>query len=216
MTPEEFRRLGHLFVDWAADYRAKVRDRPVGPRVGPGEIRAQLPATPPELGEPLDAALADLDRIILPGLLHWQHPRNFGWFPSNGLEAGVLGDFVSTALGVIGLSWQSAPALTEVEETLCDWLRQMCGLSDAWQGVIQDTASSASLVALICARERTTAYALTRGGLQAEPRPLTVYVSAHAHSSIEKDALLAASAATISAASRPTPTTPCAPTPWTR
>lgn len=191
MTPEEFRRLGHLFVDWAADYRAGVGERPVGPRTAPGEVRAQLPATPPLHGEPLDAALADLERIVMPGLVHWQHPRFMGWFPSNGLEAGVLGDFVSTVLGVIGLSWQSAPALTEIEETVCDWLRQMCGLPELYKGVIQDTASTASLVALISARERTTGYGLARGGLQAEAAPLLVYVSAHAHSSIEKDVLLA-------------------------
>jgi aromatic-L-amino-acid decarboxylase len=128
---------------------------------------------------------------VSPGLTLWQHPRFFGYFPSNALLASVLGDFVSTGLGVIGLAWQSSPALTEVEEVATDWLRQMLGLSSAWNGVIQDTASTSSLVALLCARERTTRYGLGRGGLQAETAPLIIYTSAHSHSSIEKAALLA-------------------------
>ena len=110
----------------------------------------------------------DLDRVVLPGLSLWQHPRFFGYFPANALPAGILGDLVSTGLGVIGLSWQSSPAVTEVEEVVTDWLRQMLGLSPAWSGVIQDTASTSTLVALICARERATDYALARGGLQGE------------------------------------------------
>jgi aromatic-L-amino-acid decarboxylase len=191
MTPEEFRRLGHLFVDWAADYRAGVADRPVGPQVQPGEVRSALPTAPPLKGESLDRVIEDLDRIVTPALVQWRHPRYFGWFPSNGLDAGVFGDFVSTVLGVIGLSWHSAPALTEIEEVVCDWMRQMCGLSDAFSGVIQDTASTATLVALITARERATHYAAARGGLQAQPQPLAVYVSAHSHSSVDKAAALA-------------------------
>ena len=127
----------------------------------------------------------------MPGLSHWQHPRFFGYFPSNAPLASVLGDYVSTGLGVLGLSWQSSPALTELEEVVTDWMRQMLGLSDAWSGVIQDTASTSTLVALICARERATDYGLARGGLQAEAQPLVVYASAHSHSSVEKAALLA-------------------------
>ena len=135
--------------------------------------------------------LADLDRIVTPGLSLWQHKRFFGYFPSNAEPAGVLGDLASTGLGVLGLSWQSSPAITEVEEVTTGWVRQMVGLSPAWRGVIQDTASTSTLVALICARERATGYALTRGGLQAEARPLAVYVSAQSHSSVDKAALLA-------------------------
>ena len=127
----------------------------------------------------------------MPGLSLWQHPRFFGYFPANALPAGILADIVSTGLGVIGLSWQSSPAVTEVEEVVTDWLRQMLGLSPAWSGVIQDTASTSTLVALICARERATNYALARGGLQGETRTPRVYVSAHAHSSVDKGALLA-------------------------
>ncbi len=191
MTPEEFRRIGHQLVDWVAGYRANIAELPVMARTKPGEIRAQLPAGAPEQPEPFDAIFRDLENIIMPGLSHWQHPRFFGYFPSNGLLASVLGDYVSTGLGVLGLSWQSSPALTELEEVVTDWMRQMVGLSSAWSGVIQDTASTSSLVALICAREKASNYSLSRGGLQAETQPLVVYVSAHSHSSVEKAALLA-------------------------
>ncbi len=191
MTPEEFRRYGHMVVDRIADYRAAVGTMPVMSRVHPGEIRAQLPANPPTEPEPFEAILADLDRVIMPGLSHWQHPAFFGYFPSNGELAAVLGDFLSTGLGVLGLSWQSSPALTELEEVSTDWMRQMMGLDPAWQGVIQDTASTSTLVALVSARERTTGMSADRGGLQAEPTPCTVYTTAQAHSSVEKAALLA-------------------------
>ena len=127
----------------------------------------------------------------MPGLTHWQHPQFFGYFPCNGTLASVLGDYVSTGLGVLGLAWQSSPALTELEEVVTDWMRQMLGLSGAWSGVIQDTASTSTLVALICARERTTDYSLGRGGLQGRAEPLVVYTSAHSHSSVDKAALLA-------------------------
>jgi len=191
MTPEEFRAAGHQLIDWIADYRTRVEQRPVMARTEPGEIKAQLPPSPPDAPEPFDTIVADLDRLVVPGLSHWQHPRFFGYFPSNGSLASVLGDYVSTGLGVLGLAWQSSPALTEVEEVATDWLRQMLGLSTVWSGVIQDTASTSTLIALICARERATAFSLTRGGLQAEPRPLIVYTSAHSHSSVAKAALLA-------------------------
>ncbi len=191
MTPEEFREHGHHLIDWLADYHKTLADRPVMSSARPGEIAAQLPASPPLEPQPFAQITADLDRIVVPGLSLWQHPRFFGYFPSNALPAGILGDLLSTGLGVLGLSWQSSPAITEIETVVLDWVRQMTGLSEAWHGVIQDTASSSTLVALITARERTTNYALTRGGLQAQPRPLTVYVSAQAHSSVDKAALLA-------------------------
>jgi aromatic-L-amino-acid/L-tryptophan decarboxylase len=191
VDPEEFRRFGYRVVDWIADYRARAAEHPVMSRVEPGRIRAGLGAAPPESPEGFEAILDDLDRVVLPGLSHWQHPRFFGYFPSNGELASVLGDYLSTGLGVLGLSWQSSPALTEVEEVTTDWVRRMVGLSEAWSGVIQDTASSCTLVALVCARERTSGFSLARGGLQAEGRPLVVYVSAHSHSSVEKAALLA-------------------------
>jgi len=191
MTPEEFRRFGHELVDWIADYRASIRERPVMARSAPGEIKASLPASPPEAPEPFADILSDVDRLLVPGLSLWQHPGFYGYFPSNGSLASVLGDFLSTGLGVLGLSWQSSPALTELEEVTTDWMRQAVGLSDAWSGVIQDTASTSTLLALLCARERTTDFGLARGGLQAEPKALRVYVSEHSHSSVEKAALLA-------------------------
>jgi aromatic-L-amino-acid/L-tryptophan decarboxylase len=191
MTPEEFRAAGHRLIDWIADYRSRVEKYPVMARTEPGAIKALLPGAPPDAPESIDAIIADLDRIVVPGLSHWQHPQFFGYFPCNGSLSSVLGDYVSTGLGVLGLAWQSSPALTEIEEVATGWLRQMLGLSAAWHGVIQDTASTSTLIALICARERTTGFSLTRGGLQAEPRPLVVYTSAQSHSSVAKAALLA-------------------------
>lgn len=191
MTPDEFREYGHRLIDWIADYRATLADRRVIAQTEPGDVKAALPTEPPDSPEPFDAVLADLDRILVPGLTHWQHPRFFGYFPSNAPLASVLGDLMSTGLGVIGLNWQASPALTELEEVVTDWMRRMVGLSDAWAGVIQDTASTCSLIALLCARERATNFSLARGGLQSEPRPLIVYTSGQSHSSVEKAALLA-------------------------
>ncbi|WP_460418829.1 DOPA decarboxylase [Pseudomonas sp. microsymbiont 2] len=191
MTPEQFRQYGHQLIDLIADYRQSVAERPVMAQVEPGYLKAALPDAAPQQGEPFEAILADVDKLVMPGLSHWQHPNFYGYFPSNGTLSSVLGDFLSTGLGVLGLSWQSSPALSELEETTLDWLRQLLGLSTQWSGVIQDTASTSTLVALICARERASDHAQVRGGLQAQARPLIVYVSAHAHSSVDKAALLA-------------------------
>jgi aromatic-L-amino-acid decarboxylase len=190
---EEFRRLAHEAVDWIADYRARSArgELAVMSRVAPGEVRAALPAAPPAQPQSLAGVLDELTRVILPGCTHWQDPRFFAYFPSNSSLAAVLGDFLSTGLAQLGLNWQASPALTELEELTTDWLRQMLGLSEAWSGVIQDTASTATLVALICARERVTDYGAARGGLQASERPLIVYASSQSHSSVEKAALLA-------------------------
>ena len=191
MTPEEFRRIGHRVVDWIADYRAGIATHPVLSRVAPGDVRRGLPATPPETGESLDALLRDMDETILPGITHWQHPSFHAYFPANATLASTIGDLLSTGLGVIGLNWQASPALTELELLMADWLRQMTGLSPGWSGAIHDTASTATLVALLCARERTTSFGMKRGGLQGEPHPLTVYASSESHSSVQKAALLA-------------------------
>ena len=191
MSPDEFRHFGHRLIDWIADYRATLEHRPVMAGTTPGEIRARLSAVRPESPEGFEAILRDLEQIILPGLTLWQHPSFFGYFPSNASLASVLGDYLSTGLGVLGLSWQASPALTELEEVVTDWVRQLVGLSGAWSGVIQDTASACTLAALLCARERATDFSLARGGLQAEGRPLVVYTSDQAHSSVEKAALLA-------------------------
>ncbi len=191
MKPEEFRKHGHELIDWIADYRARVPQLPVMARTAPGDIKAALPASPPETPENFEEIIRDVDKILVPGLSMWSSPEFFGYFPCNGSPASVLGDFLSTGLGVLGLSWQASPALTELEEVVTDWLRQMIGLSPAWSGVIQDTASTSTLISLLCAREKTTNYALAAGGMQAKKTPLIVYVSSHSHSSVEKAALLA-------------------------
>jgi len=137
VTPEEFRRFGHRLVDWIADYRATIEARPVQPRIEPGALKDRLPTEPPVEPEPFDTVLADVDRLIVPALAHWQHPRFFGYFPSNGELSSVLGDQLSTGLGVIGLNWQAAPALTELEEVVTNWMRSMLGLPEDFQGVIR-------------------------------------------------------------------------------
>jgi aromatic-L-amino-acid decarboxylase len=193
MTPDEFRRAGHALVEWIAAYRERVGDGdlPVQARVEPGDLIARLPSAPPEQPEPFDDILRDLDALIVPAVTHWQHPRFFGFFPSVAPLSSVLGDMLSTGLGQIGLSWQASPALTELEQVTTDWLRDLLGLPATFSGVIQDTASAASFIALVCARERATGYGAARGGLQDEDAPLVVYTSGQAHSSVEKAALLA-------------------------
>ncbi len=193
MDHEEFRRLGHQLIDWIADYRRDCAAGafPVMARLNPGEVRGRLAPSAPLDPQPMEEVLADLSRIVLPGCTHWQDPRFFAYFPSNSTLAAVLGDLASTGLAQLGLNWQASPALTELEDLTTDWLRQMMGLSESWSGVIQDTASTATLVALLCARERATDYGAARGGLQAHDRPLTVYMTSQSHSSVEKAALLA-------------------------
>jgi aromatic-L-amino-acid/L-tryptophan decarboxylase len=191
MSPEEFRRLGHRVVDWIADYRARVAAMPVQTQARPGDVLSALPAAAPEHPEGFEAVLRDLDTVLLPALSHWQHPRFFAYFPSNGDLASVLGDFLSTGLGALGLSWQTAPALTELEQRATEWLAQLCGLSPAWRGVLQDTASTCSFLAMVCARERASGHGAARAGMQHGGAPLVVYTSGEAHSSIEKAALLA-------------------------
>lgn len=191
MDIEEFRAQGHALIDWIADFRAGIAARPVQAQVQPGDILTRLPLAPPDEPESFDAILRDLDEVIAPGLSHFVHPSFFGYFPSNSLPSSVLGDFMSTGLGALGLSWQSAPALAELEERMTDWMRDMLGLSPAWQGVIQDTASTSTLLALLCARERASNFSMARGGLQSGDAPLIVYVSKYSHSSVDKAALLA-------------------------
>ena len=191
MTPDEFREAGHLLIDWIADFRTSIEERPVLARVEPGEVRAGFASGPPERLATVDELIAQLDTVVLPGVTQVQHPMHFGWFPANASLASVLGDLVSTGIGSLGITWQSSPALTEVEEVVCDWMRELCGLSPAWRGVIQDTASTACLVAMLCARERASDFSQNRGGLQGEPQPLVVYASPQCHSSVPKAVLLA-------------------------
>jgi aromatic-L-amino-acid decarboxylase len=193
VTPDEFRRAGHELVEWIASYRERLAtgSPPVQSRLRPGELVARLPAAAPEQGQGFGEIMRDLDELIMPGITHWQHPRFFGYFPSGGSLASVLGDMMSTGLGVIGLNWQASPALTELEQVMCDWLRDLLGLSPAFSGVIQDTASVATFLALVSARERTTNHGASREGLQGGGTPLVVYTSAQSHSSVGKAALLA-------------------------
>lgn len=191
MDAQTFRKLGYELVDWVADYRERLETLPVMSPARPGEIRSRFPKQPPRTGGRLAEALSRLDPDVLPGITHWNHPSFFAYFPSNTSYASILADVVASGLGVQGMSWQTSPAATEVEEVVMDWLRQMVGLSEAWTGVVHDTASTATLCALLCAREKTSAFSQNRGGLQALEAPLVVYASKEGHSSIEKAALLA-------------------------
>lgn len=191
MTPEEFRAAGHALIDWIADHRERIPDLPVAAQVDPGQVAHALSTTAPAGGEGIEALLADLDAVIVPGVTQTQHPAFFGWFPSNASLSSVLGDIASGGVAALGITWASAPALTEVEQVVTDWLRQECGLSSAWRGAIQDTASTGTLVALLAARERASDMSKDAGGLQGAPAPLVVYTSPQAHSSVDKAALLA-------------------------
>ena len=191
MNTDEFRRTGHELIEWIATYRERMESLPVMSPVAPGDVARQLPTEPPMKGAGLDQIVQDLERIVLPGITHWNHPGFFAYFPSNSDLASVLGDLACAGLGAQGMSWQTSPAATEVEDVVMDWLRQMLGLPETFTGVIQDSASTATFCALLCARERSTAFGQTRGGMQWEEEPCVVYASSQAHSSIPKGALLA-------------------------
>ncbi|MGH9029723.1 MAG: pyridoxal-dependent decarboxylase [Acidimicrobiales bacterium] len=189
MTAEEFRRHGHALVDWVAQYLSGLDDHPVQSRLRPGDVRASLPAHPPRDPEPFESVLRDLDSVVLPGITHWQSPSFFGYFPANASEPSILGELASAGLGIQGMSWATSPVCTELETRVLDWLAEMLGLPDSFSsgatggGVIQDTASSATLVAVVAARERATAGASNARGVR---DPLVVYASSEAHSSVEK------------------------------
>src|SRR5271167_4849864 len=193
MSPEEFRRQGHAVVDWIADYHSRVESFPVLSRAQPGEIRAKLPPNAPERGEAFAQILDDLERIILPGITHWQSPNFYAYFPANASGPAILGDLLSSALGVQGMLWATSPACTELETRVLDWLVPMLGLpgkflsTSAGGGVIQDTASSSSLCAMLGARERATNYVTNRRGCNGG---LVAYTSNQAHSSLEKAAMV--------------------------
>jgi aromatic-L-amino-acid decarboxylase len=194
MHIEEFRRAGHATVDWIADYMEGVGDLQVLSPVEPGGVRAQLPASPPEAGEPWSAILEDVTNVILPGITHWQSPNFYAFFPANSSGPAVLGDLMSAGLGIQGMLWATSPACTELETHVLDWLVDMCGLPDRFSsqssggGVIQDSASSATLVALLAARERATHGQANRHGTGGD---LTAYTSVHGHSSIDKGVRIA-------------------------
>ena len=194
MTPEEFRRYGHAVVDWIADYQSRIESFPVLSQVKPGEIRAALPVQPPAKGEAFEALLKDVEKLILPGVTHWQSPNFFAYFPCNASGPGILGDLVSSGLGVQGMLWSTSPACTELETHVLDWLVSMLGLpekflsSSTGGGVIQDTASSAALCALLASRERATDYRSNQKGCDGR---IVAYASTQTHSSLQKAAMIA-------------------------
>jgi len=182
---DTFRRHGHAVVDLVADYLAGIEARPVRAQVHPGEIDAQLATAAPERGESVEAILADFERVVMPGLTHWQHPRFFAYFPANASPPSVLAEMLTAGIAAQCMLWQTSPAATEMETRVLDWVRQAIGLPEGFAGVIQDSASSATLAALVAARERALAGAGNARGL-AHEAPVTVYATAEAHSSIEK------------------------------
>ena len=194
MTPEEFRRHGRAVIDWIADYYSEVERLPVLSRVSPGEVRAALPPDPPLHGEPFEQILDDVGKLILPGVTHWQSPNFFAFFPANASGPAILGDLLSSGLGVQGMLWTTSPACTELETHVLDWLVDMLGLPGKFRstgpggGVIQDTASSAALCALLAGRERATRFASNERGCDGR---LVAYASSQAHSSIEKGVKIA-------------------------
>jgi aromatic-L-amino-acid decarboxylase len=188
MDSQTFRRYGHELVDWVADYMDQVEELPVLSRVKPGEVRARIPTAPPVQAEEMDQIIQEFKDIILPGITHWNHPRFFAYFPANNSGPSILAELLSAALGVNGMVWQSSPAATELEEAVMDWLRQMLRLPTSFRGVIQDTASTATIAALLCAREKMSAFGVNEKGFSAGTRlgKMRVYTSTEGHSSIEK------------------------------
>lgn len=189
MSPEEFRRWGYAVIDWIAEYYKRLESFPVLSQVKPGEIRAKLPPQPPLQGESFASILADLERIILPGITHWQSPKFFAYFPANSSGPSVLGELLAAGLGVQGMLWSTSPACTELETHVLDWLVDLLGLPPKFKsqgsggGVIQDSASSASLCAILAARERATNFSSNERGCGGR---LVAYASTQTHSSIEK------------------------------
>jgi len=194
MTPDEFRTRGVEFINWIADYYERIESYPVLSQVKPGDVRSLLPTAPPITGESLENILKEIDAHILPGITHWQSPNFFAFFPANASGPAILGDLLSSGLGVQGMLWMTSPACTELETHVLDWLVGMLGLPETFRsdraggGVIQDTASSATLCALLAARERATAYRSNEEGCDGT---LVAYTSTQAHSSVEKGVKIA-------------------------
>ena len=191
MTPSEFRKHGHALIDWVADYLANPERYPVLPRVAPGDVRAALPAAAPEQGEPFEQIFADFERVIVPALTHWNHPGFFAYFAITASEPGILAELLSAALNQQAMLWRTSPAATELEEVSLNWLRQLLGLPDPFEGVIYDTASVATLHGLAAAREAAVPGVRHQGlAGRADVGPLRVYCSEHAHSSVDKAVIL--------------------------
>ncbi len=194
MTPDQFREAGRAVVDWIADYYERIETFPVLSRAQPGEIRASLPPAAPRQGEAFADILADVERLILPGITHWQSPNFYAYFPANSSGPSILGELLAAGLGVQGMLWATSPACTELETHVLDWLADMLALPEAFKssstggGAIQDSASSGALCALIAARERATGYRAREQGCDGR---LVAYASTQTHSSVEKAAMIA-------------------------
>lgn len=187
MNKEDFRRLGHELIDWIAEYFDHIEERPVLAAIEPGDLKSQLPATPPGQGEPMEQIIADLDRLIVPALTHWSHPSFFAYFATSTSAPGIFGELLTAAFDNKAMLWRTSPASTELEEVVLDWLRQMMGLDAGLTGIIYDTASVSSLHAIAAAREGVE-QRIREEGMSGRPDLplLRVYVSEHSHSSIEK------------------------------
>jgi aromatic-L-amino-acid/L-tryptophan decarboxylase len=185
MRWSDFPKWGAWAADWAAKYHAGLRDRPVRAQTRPGDILAALPATPPDAPQPIEDVIADFERIVVPGITHWQHPRFFAYFPSNASPAAVLADNLVTAMAPQCMLWQTSPAATEMETRMMDWLRQGLGLPDRFAGVIQDSASSATLAAVLVMRERALNWDGNAHGLTGQ-KPLRIYCSNEVHTSVDR------------------------------
>lgn len=172
-------------AEWGVDYRARLRELPVRPPVKPGDIAAQLPPSPPEAGEAFEQIFTDFERIIAPGMTHWQHPRFFAYFPSNSAPPSLIAEHLASAVAAVCMLWQTSPAATELETLTIDWLRQAFGLPEAFKGCIQDTASTATLAAVLVMRERALGFSGNTTGLSGAPR-LRIYCSAEAHTSVDR------------------------------
>ena len=185
MDSEEFRAWSRRAADWGADYRDTVRDRPVRPPIAPGSILKQIAASPPEQAEAMDAIFADFEAKIIPGMTHWQHPRFFAYFPANAARVSVIAEYLVTAVAAQCMLWQTSPAATELETKMIDWLRQALGLPEGFSGVIQDSASSATLAAVLTMRERVLNWDGNKKGLPGQKR-LRIYSSNQVHTSIDR------------------------------
>lgn len=188
MDKETFRKFGHEFVDWIVDYLDSVEEYPVRAQIKPGEIINRLPDNAPVMGESMERIFKDFQEIILPGMTHWQHPSWFAYFPANNSPPSILAELLTAGIGAQCMIWQTSPAAAELEEVVLEWLRKMLGLPEGMTGVIQDTASTATLCALLTAREKATDFEANLKGLK---KPLIVYASEETHSSIEKGVKIA-------------------------
>lgn len=185
MNWTEFTRWGEWVSQWAAKYHGSLRDRPVRAQTRPGQIAAQLPEHPPESGEGMEAILADFERIVMPGITHWQHPRFFAYFPANAAPPSMIAEMLVSTIAPQCMLWQTSPAATEMETRMLDWLRQSIGLPERFAGVIQDSASSATLAAVLTMREKSLEWAGNKHGLSDQPR-LRVYASTEVHTSVDR------------------------------